>query len=354
MDKRTTAILLLCILTAGATIGSAEPIATDPTVYMSGGQVMVPLLAVCQWVGADVQYDEANETLTAKYRDFEFRFRAGDGHATVNGEATPIDSRPGMQWSRIELRDGQLFVPLRFLDARKADVHTAEPSLVAQALGFQVEWDTTCGGFATITRNGDDGQTATLPYLPLHWAAGQGRLETVGKLIDQGMDVNAPSSGGWMPLHWAAREGRAETARLLLDRGAEVNRPSKAGWVPLHWAARGGHAEVAGLLLDRGAEVGAADADGDQPLHWAARGGHAEIVTMLLENNAEVNAPNGFGATALHNAAAFDHTEVAKLLLDRGADVNARTRTGITPLYWAQRRYHDETAALLLQHGAEP
>ena len=357
MGKILVLPLLAALALVATTANSAEPIAADTGLYMSGGQVMVPILAICRWVEAEVEYDEANQTLTAKYGEFEFRFRAGEHHAAVNSEATPIDDRPGMAWSRIEFRDGQLFVPLRFLDARKADVHTAQPSLVAQALGFQIRWDTTCGGFATITRKGEDGRTATLAYLPLHWAAGQGHLEAAERLIDGsgdggGIDVNASSGGGWTPLHWAAREGRVQTTRLLLERGADVNRRCKAGWVPLHWAARHGRTEVVQLLLERGAEVGAADGDGDLPLHWAARGGHTKVVELLLDNQADVNAINGVGTTALHNAAAFNHTDVANLLLDRGADVDPRTRTGITPLYWAERSYHEKTAALLRERGA--
>ena len=58
----------------------------------------------------------------------------------------------------------------------------------------------------------------------------------VKRLIDAGVDVNAPDSTGWTPLHFAARAGSAEAVQLLLDAGAQVNVPDNKGITPLHRA----------------------------------------------------------------------------------------------------------------------
>ena len=58
----------------------------------------------------------------------------------------------------------------------------------------------------------------------------------VKRLIDAGVDVNAPDSTGWTPLHFAARAGGVEAVQLLLDAGAQVNVPDNKGVTPLHRA----------------------------------------------------------------------------------------------------------------------
>ncbi len=58
----------------------------------------------------------------------------------------------------------------------------------------------------------------------------------VKRLIDAGVDVNAPECDLWTPLHFAARTGSAEAVQLLLDAGADVNAQDNKGITPLHRA----------------------------------------------------------------------------------------------------------------------
>jgi len=49
---------------------------------------------------------------------------------------------------------------------------------------------------------------------------------------------------GMRPLHYAAWQGKAETVLMLLRAGASVNGASHDGQIPLHLAAQYGHHEV--------------------------------------------------------------------------------------------------------------
>ena len=71
-------------------------------------------------------------------------------------------------------------------------------------------------------------------------AAGHGRSDAVQTLIALGLDVARESGDGGTPLHWAAWNGRVETVRLLLEHRAPVNvRDTRFGSSPLAWAAHG-------------------------------------------------------------------------------------------------------------------
>lgn len=49
---------------------------------------------------------------------------------------------------------------------------------------------------------------------------------------------------GMRPLHYAAWQGKADSVLLLLRAGAAVNSPSNDGQIPLHLSAQYGHYEV--------------------------------------------------------------------------------------------------------------
>lgn len=51
------------------------------------------------------------------------------------------------------------------------------------------------------------------------------------------------------PLHYAAWQGKAESVLTLLRAGASVNSASLDGHIPLHLAAQYGHHQVVSLLV---------------------------------------------------------------------------------------------------------
>ena len=93
---------------------------------------------------------------------------------------------------------------------------------------------------------------------PLLLAAGEGRLDAVRYLLDQGADVNAHDERGRSALSEAAFNGNASVIKELILRGAELNALSDEG-TALDIAINTKHAEAIELLKHYGAR-GARDA----------------------------------------------------------------------------------------------
>lgn len=122
----------------------------------------------------------------------------------------------------------------------------------------------------------------------LHYAANDGKLRLVQKLIACGADVNA-SNARWFRsvLSWAANNARIDTIKVLLAHGA---RPDSLD--ALHAAAWGGSARGKGherayadtlrLLIDAGADRNDRRACGNQtPLAVALESGNGGAIECL-------------------------------------------------------------------------
>jgi ankyrin repeat protein len=87
--------------------------------------------------------------------------------------------------------------------------------------------------------------------LPLFLASGEGRLDVVRYLLDQGADVNAAEQFGDTALTEAVFNNQFATAKELLFRGAEVNAIGDGG-TALDIAINRNNAAMADLLRHRG------------------------------------------------------------------------------------------------------
>ncbi len=84
---------------------------------------------------------------------------------------------------------------------------------------------------------------------PLTKAAGDGDINTVKKLLDEGADKDYDGA-----LLSAAYKGHTEIARLLIEKGADVNAIIHNTRV-LAYAALTGHTKTAQLLVEKGADI---------------------------------------------------------------------------------------------------
>lgn len=84
----------------------------------------------------------------------------------------------------------------------------------------------------------------------LYWAAAEGDLTGIRRLVVQGVDLDAADYDGRTALHLAASEGRAHVVAYLLEVGVSPAPRDRWGNSPLDDARRAGHDEVT-LLLDR-------------------------------------------------------------------------------------------------------
>jgi hypothetical protein len=146
-------------------------------------------------------------------------------------------------------------------------------------------------------------------------------------------DASAPSAWRRWPgsdrfgrteLWWAARDGRIDTVKRLMAEVENPNARDVEGQGPLHAAARGGHAAVVERLLTYGADPNLRDRYGTTPLHVGVEAAHAHTAQLLLNGGSDVNARDLFGMTPLHQAAMAGDRALAALLLDHGADPAAR------------------------------
>ena len=86
---------------------------------------------------------------------------------------------------------------------------------------------------------------------PLFLAAGEGRLNSVQYLLDQGADVNAREYGGRTALTEAAFGGNSSVIKELILRGADINAVSDAG-TALDIATQANHAAAIEMLKHYG------------------------------------------------------------------------------------------------------
>ncbi len=209
-------------------------------------------------------------------------------------------------------------------------------------------------------------------------AAGQGHIEVVRFLVEQGADLNIRNRQDQNALMFAAAGGHLAVVTFLLDREADARSPVnifydyRSGPInPLMWAAYNGHLDMFNLLLDYAKQINDNYTLLVASLGWAAYRGHLDIVHLLLEYGVDINAyPQsfdfGYGPTALMLAAYSGQLEVVRLLLENGADIHIRTaewlsvQTDLGTIYFQEiggnalmiaiNQGHAEVARLLLEH----
>jgi uncharacterized protein len=174
------------------------------------------------------------------------------------------------------------------------------------------------------------GSAVVAPPAPVADAAMRGDLETVRRLVKQGVNVNAAQGDGMTALHWAADRGNAAMTDLLLRAGAKasVKAVTRIGnYTPLHIASKSGNPAVVRAILRAGGDANALTASGATALHFAAAAGNVDAVTALIDYKADVNArEREWGQTPLIFAAAADRGAVVRALLKRGADARLATK----------------------------
>jgi uncharacterized protein len=258
-------------------------------------------------------------------------------------------------------------------------------------------------GAAVNAKEPTEDQTA------LMWAAAERHPDVVSALMGAHADLKAHSKDGFMPIHFAARVGDLESIKLLLAAGVDVNLPTRTGdagasaagggrggrggggaatgYTPLLIATLRAQVDVALYLLDHGADPNI-NAAGFTPLHWASttwegyasnpvygfedpmsgipdRQAKLRLVKALLAHGANVNArmtrrPPSFatgytdsvGATPLLLAASVDDVEMMRILLQAGADPKIPTATNATAIMAATGLNHGIGESLVTEAQA--
>ena len=205
-------------------------------------------------------------------------------------------------------------------------------------------------------------------------AAGQGHLEVVRFLVEQGADPNILNTQGQSALMFAAAGGHFAVVIFLLDSGGyaiEMRKHNPLSYryelgpkTSLMWAAYNGHLDVVNLLI----EYAKAIDDNfrynpDASLTWAAYRGHLDVIRLLLAEYWYLSPPSGW---PLLLAAYGGQLEAVRFLLEKGGDIHARTaewlpiKTPLGSVYFQEiggnalmlaiDQGHAEVVRLLLEH----
>ena len=164
----------------------------------------------------------------------------------------------------------------------------------------------------------------------LWWAARNGDLRAVERLLAQVENPNAVDLDGEGPLHAAARRGHVAVVEILLANGADPRAPALYGMTPLHAAVDQSQAGAARALLAAGAEANARDAFGRTPLHLAVLQGDRAAAALLLDYGADPTAVYA-GRTPDQLAARAGEEALARWLVAYRPNPMARTGVGAPP-----------------------
>lgn len=91
--------------------------------------------------------------------------------------------------------------------------------------------------------------------LAICWAAAQGDLHELQRLVASGVDLNAADYDGRTGLHLAASEGNYDIVAFLVKKKVEINSKDRWGGTPLADAKRGNHKKVVDFLESHGGKV---------------------------------------------------------------------------------------------------
>jgi len=189
----------------------------------------------------------------------------------------------------------------------------------------------------------------------LHSKACSGDVARVQQVLDSGrVDPDSRDQDGTTPLMLAAGNGRLEVVSLLLEEGADPNIRKNTGVTAIFLASVGGYLDILTNLMKAGADPDPQSQEGGTPLMAAAQAGHLDVVEKLLLSGADHNACMWDGASALFLAGQNGHARiVVHLLAIPGLQVNKQRRDGATPLWIAAQMGHDDCVRLMLRGGAD-
>ena len=130
MKKVITLLSIVLVFMVFASIGSfasddikvivnGDFVETDVSPVITDGRTLLPVRAVCEALGAKVDWIEESQTVKITAENIDISLVIGETFATVNGEKIDLDS-PSF------IENDRTYLPIRF---------------VSEKLGADVQWD---------------------------------------------------------------------------------------------------------------------------------------------------------------------------------------------------------------------
>ncbi|XP_054714555.1 ankyrin-1-like [Uloborus diversus] len=161
---------------------------------------------------------------------------------------------------------------------------------------------------------------------PFHRALFLGKVDAAEILADANGITDSRGEITNDPLYYAAGEGYVGIVRKLLKWGADTRLQDFLGQTPLHNALFMKREDVAEILADADGENDISDEDGCTPLHYAAGNGYVEVVKKLLWSGAHPHPLNWVGWPPLLMALLNEHDVVVEVIIAacalRGVAIN--------------------------------
>ena len=177
---------------------------------------------------------------------------------------------------------------------------------------------------------------------PIHDAARDADVETLGRLLAEGVSPDATDNEERTPLHllceYTNKDYNASSPLVRTEQRYQYDR-----------------LDCFKLLRDAGANLEAITKWYSTPLHCTACSGSVGLLSLLVQSGVNVDTITTNDSTALHIAVRKREIDCVEVLLAAGADIDARSTSGgrpfdiaLSPLYGDRRLW-----PLFLRAGAE-
>jgi len=115
-------------------------------------------------------------------------------------------------------------------------------------------------------------------------AANRGDINTISRLLSEGININVANQQKETALHMAAARGHYSTVIYLIKNGANPFVRTVKQWLPIHHATRFRHANIARYLMQRGLSPRFKTSDGYSAIDMARTNNDRALLSIFGAN----------------------------------------------------------------------